>query len=750
MSKYVLGEGRGAGNDNLEPGEKTRVAWLGGQNFGFDITSRERAELATRVMEFDALNQKSRTKPCEKDAMHLTLAWRVGEAPSREEMEAAARSALKAIGMENAKAIWAAHRDEEHAHLHIVASKIDPDSGRAYNLKSDYLKLSKWAQQYEREHGGIVCLRREGANELRDAIDKRDPDTVLEALTRQRATFTTADLERALAKQIPGELARAQFGNQILDQPHVVRLSETAGGPTVRFTTRAVLEAEERVLGAAAALHQDRHHAADARTRDAVLSDPHYRTIRADQRAAFLQATGPEGLALIDGQAGTGKSFTVGAIRQAYEMDHYTVIGLAPTNAVAQDMKRDGFQHAATLHSELFALNNGRRQWDARTVVMVDESAMIDTKLMAELTEKARAHGAKLILVGDDRQLASIDRGGMFGALKDHHGAAALTEVTRQHKDEERRAASMMAEGNFADALGIYQAKGAIHWTRTQDQARAALVEQWAQDSAAAPDKARFVFAYTNADVAQLNADIRAVRRERGELGEDHQLPTADGVRDFATGDRVQFTGTNKKLGLYNGAAATITSIEDHQVTVQLDGRHGEVRQFDVDAFRTFRHGYAGTIYKGQGRTLDQTYLYHSEHWRSAASYVALTRHRDKAELFVATNTARDVPQLARQMARVDDRRAASQFHAQLHSLSGEHRQIERPDAGSSGATAPHSPQRPLPAEPREEGSARGHYAILGEALREARAAAEAARHQERDERDRDLEPDRDLDIGER
>lgn len=78
-----------------------------------------------------------------------------------------------------------------------------------------------------------------------------------------------------------------------------------------------------------------------------------------------------------------------------------------------------------------------------------------------------------------------------------------------------------------------------------------------------------------------------------------------------------------------------------------------------------FRHGYAGTIYKGQGRTLDQTYLYHSEHWRSAATYVALTRHRDKAELFVATNTAADVQQLARQMARVEERRAASQFHHQ-------------------------------------------------------------------------------------
>ena len=90
-----------------------------------------------------------------------------------------------------------------------------------------------------------------------------------------------------------------------------------------------------------------------------------------------------------------------------------------------------------TIHSELFALNNGRATWNRRTVVMVDEAAMIDTKLMAMLTAHAYDAGAKLILVGDDRQLSSIDRGGMFGALKDRYGAASLTEVRRQH--EERR-----------------------------------------------------------------------------------------------------------------------------------------------------------------------------------------------------------------------------------------------------------------------------------------------------------------------
>ena len=92
--------------------------------------------------------------------------------------------------------------------------------------------------------------------------------------------------------------------------------------------------------------------------------------------------------------------------------------------------------------------------------------------------------------------------------------------------------------------------------------------------------------------------------------------------------------------------AGTIEAIDGTHIAVTLDGKHPKTINFDAASFDQFRHGYAGTIYRGQGRTLDQTYLYHSEHWRSAASYVALTRHRDKAELFVARNTAADITQL--------------------------------------------------------------------------------------------------------
>jgi hypothetical protein len=101
---------------------------------------------------------------------------------------------------------------------------------------------------------------------------------------------------------------------------------------------------------------------------------------------------------------------------------------------------------------------------------------------------------------------------------------------------------------------GIYEQQGGIHWTRTQPEARAALVRQWAQDTAASPHQSRFVFAYTNEDVNALNVALRAARKERGELEwQDHQIETAHGNFAFSAGDRIQFSGTEKKLGIDNG-----------------------------------------------------------------------------------------------------------------------------------------------------------------------------------------------------
>jgi Ti-type conjugative transfer relaxase TraA len=674
-TRYVLGEGRGAGNDNLVPGEKSRVDWIGGTGFGFEIDNRADAELARKIMEFDALNQGSRTKQCEKDCVHLSLSWTPSQKPSRAEMEEAARDALKALGMGNAKALFVAHNDEDYRHLHIIASKINPDTDRAYDLAASYRKLSRWAEGYEREHGGIEHKARADMNELRDAIAARDPGAVLEAMTKQRATFTVKQLERALQKEIYApigssdaqkrgvQLDIAQFGNAILSHGDVVRLSDRPDGQVARYTTRAVIEGELHALQAAAGLAGNKTHGLSDEQRFAILNSDRHQGVSREQAHAFRWATGDEGIAIIDGFAGTGKSRVTVPVREAYEAAGYKVIGLAWQNQVMQRMANEGFEHTDTVKRELFMLANGREKWDSRTVVFVDEAGMLDTAHMAMITAYAKEAGAKLILAGDARQLPSIERGGMLGVFADRFGAATLTEIRRQHKGDERRASEFFAEGKFHDALGIYEGKGAIHWTRTHPEARAELLRTYASDVTAAPDKSRFIFAYTNADVAALNEGARQVQRSLGRLGQDHQLDSADGKRAFATGDRIQFTATDKKRGMNNGDAGKLIAIDGTHVAVKLDS--GKEISFDTAAVKSFRHGYAGTIYKGQGDTVDQAYLYHSEHWQSAASYVGMTRHREKAALFVAKNTARDLDDLARQMARVDEgkRFAATSFH---------------------------------------------------------------------------------------
>src|SRR5262249_28871967 len=158
-------------------------------------------DLARRVMEFAASHQTSRTKRCEKDALHLSLSWHPDERPTRAQMEEAARDALKALGMENARAVFAAHNDTDHQHLHIVASRINPDTGKAFSDRDDFIKINAWALEYERQVGIVRCARRE-------AVDPRDPEKVLTVLTQDRSTFGRRDLERLLAKSIVSRVER--------------------------------------------------------------------------------------------------------------------------------------------------------------------------------------------------------------------------------------------------------------------------------------------------------------------------------------------------------------------------------------------------------------------------------------------------------------------------------------------------------------------------------------------------------------
>lgn len=297
------------------------------------------------------------------------------------------------------------------------------------------------------EHIGPVRMRRTGAEIVEHAETicqanqeaARHPEKVLAALTRNNATFTERDLDRFLTQQLgrseprfqrleePLESARKEEEREGAGEIAAVRAAVLKSRELVplydretdalsgRYTTKEVREQKRAAMTAAGGLSRQKSGAVSARYAKAVMEA---RTLRPDQAEVFEHAIGAGHLKLIEGRAGTGKSYTLAAVRDAYERDGKRVVGLAPTNAVAQDLAQDGFGEARTVHAALFAIKNGRDAWDKRTVVMVDEAAMLDTRVTGELLAAARQAVAKVILAGDNRQLASIERGGLFAEMR--------------------------------------------------------------------------------------------------------------------------------------------------------------------------------------------------------------------------------------------------------------------------------------------------------------------------------------------
>jgi hypothetical protein len=744
---YAMGQGNDPQTgERLEKaaGEESRATLLGGQNFGFEIDSPERLELARRVMEWQALpeNQGSQTRKQDKDCFHASLSWGPGQEPSREEMREAGQSFLKSVGLEKARAVFIAHNDTDHRHIHIIASRIDPESGKTLWINNDYIEGQKWAVEWDRDHSPERGPPSRPLAALIAGVKDHDADAVLSYLTRDKATFQAWEVNRALQYGgLEGE-ARDAFRKEILGHKNTIGLRDapdgsdkTAESGATRYTTREALGAELGVQRSAAQLAKDARHGIDAAHVDKAAQD---HTLKPEQDAALRHLTGKEGFSMLWGEAGTGKSHTLNAVRSAYEGAGKTVIGLAWTNDVAQQMHRDGFELAGTIASQLHAIDNGRNRWTRDTVLIVDEAAMISTGNLARLAGAAKDAGAKLILAGDDKQLSSIERGGMFETLRQTHGAAVLNHIQRVEGIEEKAAFNQMHEGRFAEALQTFDKAGGVHWATRQSDTLKEMAAKYTADLAAEPDKKRFMFAYTNKDVATLNTEARTLHKARGDLGADQTLRTKDGPATFAEGDRIQFTGTardhgQKRAGLTNGRVGTVERIETgkdgkDRMTVALDvGSHDKPQSVtftvggDAKAgeFNSFKHGYAGTIYRGQGRTLDQTYVAHSKHWRASAAYVALTRHREQVHIFAARETVKDLDALAKALARTDNKRAATTYE-----IAGGQKidldQIIREQAKAASKTA----RQATPG--REEAPAKGRQ--QGAATKAASAEREAPR----------------------
>jgi len=431
----------------------------------------------------------------------------------------------------------------------------------------------RWRQEAaERGHDPDILVR-----ELTGRTPDRDQDRTVstemagrlfdllaspDGLTEHASTFARPDVLVALGAGLAGtgRTELEELADRFLAERAVSVVADRALEER-RWSTPELLAVEQRlVTNATSRTSEQAAVVSHEAVRDALAAHP---TAGADQQAMVRDlCQGGHGVALVVGRAGTGKTFALGIARHAWQLDGYRLLATAPTGIATMSLRGEGFEDVATCDRLLGELDGAREQLDARTVLVVDEAGMLGSRKLARLLEHAERGQAKVVLVGDDRQLAPIDAGGGFRALRLRLGASELVENRRQQQAWEREALDLVRSGLVEDAVAAYQAHDRVVAADSKPAATLALLQDWWTAYKQAdhdPTQEVIVLAARRAEVDRLNSDCQELLAARGRLGQE-RLQVED--RQLAVGDRV-VCGHNAiaELGVANGSRGVVTAL---------------------------------------------------------------------------------------------------------------------------------------------------------------------------------------------
>ncbi|TIV74601.1 MAG: Ti-type conjugative transfer relaxase TraA, partial [Mesorhizobium sp.] len=230
--------------------------------------------------------------------------------------------------------------------------------------------------------------------------------------------------------------------------------------------------------------------------------------------------------------------------------------------------------------------------------------------------------------------------------------------------DWQREATRDLATGRIGAAIDAYDAQGMVHQAASRDEARSDLVERWDRDRHAEPEASRIILTHTNDEVRALNKAARERMRAAGDLGEEVRVDVERGARHFANGDRVMFLRNERSLGVKNGTLGVIEELSIQSMAVRTDD--GRSVRFDLKDYAHIDHGYAATIHKAQGMTIDRTHVLATPGMDAHGSYVSMSRHRDGMELHYGSDDFGTRDRLVRTLSRDRAKDMASDYD-QIH-----------------------------------------------------------------------------------
>jgi conjugative relaxase-like TrwC/TraI family protein len=463
------------------------------------------------------------------------------------------------------------------------------------------------------------------------------------ALTAHASHFDRRDVIQAVADCLPAGAPGnevEELADAFIATPDVIGIATTAKGE--RFTTRTIWELERGAL--------DRVEAMAAREDAAVVSEiivsrvlGKRPSMKADQEAMVRRLLGGgEGLIVVVGEAGTGKTYALTAAAEGWAASGEELRVAAPTWRAANVLRSEGLQatSVASLLADLDrAAAGGEAALGRRAVLLVDEAGMVDSRAMARLVAHAQEDDAKLVLIGDPAQLGEIEAGGLFASIASRTEPVVLDEVIRHRHELERESAKLIREGEGREAISIYQ--GAERVTVSDDPLarREAMVADWWRSYERGDDA--LMIAKRNAEVAELNALAREQMKAAGRLrGEEIEVA---GAR-FAAGDQVITRINDQRQNIYNRERWRVEGVDPASQRLWLVGidTRGRVcvdsdylgRLRERDGGPAIEHAYAATTYQAQGATVDTAFVMADPSMDRQEFYVATSRTREDTYLY--------------------------------------------------------------------------------------------------------------------
>lgn len=437
--------------------------------------------------------------------------------------------------------------------------------------------------------------------------------------------------------------------------------------PEARYTTPELLAIEQRLVDAAASLLGSGLATVDPALVETTLASRGWLT---DEQADAVRrlTLGGDGVAVVVGRAGSGKTSMLDVARQVWEDAGIPVVGAALAARAALELRNGAGIDATSIERLLNATAGPGRGLPAGGVLVVDEAGMVGTRTLAQLVDLAVPAGCKVVLVGDHHQLPEIDAGGAFSGLVNRLSAIELTHNRRQHAPWEVDALDELRNGDINTAVSAYSHNDSLTVADTVDAAREQLVGDWWQ-AAAEHGTDAVMIAARQVDIDDLNARARDRVGEAGHL--TGSSVTAAGLT-FQTGDRILCLRNHNSVGVLNGTRATVTDVNPatRTVTAVRDDTGDTVTLPPVylDA-GWVDHGYALTAHKAQGLTCEAAFVLADDRTYREWGYVAMSRGRTTNRLYLVTDPddhdAPDDPTHAH-VLQTDERPAPERLVAEL------------------------------------------------------------------------------------